>query len=108
MDRTTPTSIFHKCISGVSKVSGNSNAPKFQRKHRRIVLTARDRPPQWHHWRGNGSTNSLLGNAWQICIYLGGCIEAEHTLYTSSAYLHTQSKVKFKSLDVDEGNKVLM
>lgn len=39
--------------------------------------------------RGNGSTNSLMGNTWQMDIYLGGCIEVEFTLYTSCAYLCT-------------------
>lgn len=41
---------------------------------------------------GNGSRNSLMGKAWQIYIYLRGCNEAKHILFTSSPYLCSQSK----------------
>lgn len=44
---------------------------------------------------GNGSTNSLMGITWQIYIYLRGCTEAKHYLFTSCALLCTQKRMAF-------------
>lgn len=68
----------------------------------------RVRPPQWHDWKGNGCTNSLMGNTWQIYIYLGGCIEAEHTLlYILCVFVLTKQR-EVKGLDTNKAKKLLI